>query len=98
MPQRAVCHEGGEQLAALCEMSEFSQDAHCLSAAPASTLLAHWAVADVSLIKEEEQFEILFSFLNRISYFHQSLQGPLPLHLSCSFAVGPSVYGMSALK
>lgn len=41
MPQRAVCHEGGEQLAALCEMSEFSQDAHCLSAAPASTLLAH---------------------------------------------------------
>lgn len=98
MPQRAVCHGGEEQLAALCEISVFSQGTHCLSAAPASTLLAHSAVADMSLIKEEEQFEISFSFLNRVSYFHQSLQSPLPLFLSCSFAVGPSVYGMSALK
>lgn len=75
MPQRAVCHGGEEHLAARCEMSVFSQDTHCLSAAPASTLLAHSAVADMSLIKEEEQFEISFSFLNRISCFHQSLQG-----------------------
>lgn len=72
--QRAVCCGAEEQLAALCEMSVFSQDTHCLSAAPASTLLAHSAVADVSLIKEEKQFEIFFSFLNHISYFHQSLQ------------------------
>lgn len=78
-------------------MSEFSQDTHCLSAAPASTLLAYSAVADVSLIKEEEQFEISFSFLNRISYFHHSLWGPLTLVLSCSFAVGPLVCGVSRL-
>lgn len=62
VPQRAVCHGGEEQLAALCEMSAFSQDTHCLSAAPASTLLAHSAVADVSLIKEKEQFEFSFLF------------------------------------
>lgn len=98
VPQGAVCHGGEEQLAALCEMSVFSQDTHCLTAAPASTLLAHSAVADVSLIKEEEQFEIFFSFLNHISYFRQSLQASVPLFLSCSFTVRPSVYGVSALK
>lgn len=63
VPLRAVCH--GERSSWLhSEMSQFSQDTHCLSAAPASTLLAHSTVADVSLIKEEEQFEISFSFLN----------------------------------
>jgi len=79
MPQRVVCHWGEEQLAALCEMSVLSQDSHCLSAAPASTLLAHSAVADVSLIKEEEQFEISLSFLNCIPYFHPSLRDALLL-------------------
>lgn len=69
---------GEEQLAALCEMSEFSQDTHCLSAAPASTLLAHSAVADVSLIKEEEQFEISFSFLKQISIFITVYEAPSP--------------------
>lgn len=54
VPQRAVCHGGEEQLPALCETSAFSQDTHCLSAAPASTLLAYSAVADASLTKEEE--------------------------------------------
>lgn len=62
MPQRTVCHGSEEQLAALCEMSAFSQDTHCASTAPASTLLAHSAVPGVSLIKEEKQFEI-FHFL-----------------------------------
>lgn len=82
MPQRAVCHRAEKQLAVLCEVPAFSQDTYCLSAASASTLLVHSAVADVSLIKEEEQCGIIF-FPNLISYFYQALS-PLLLFLSCS--------------
>lgn len=72
-PRGLFAMGGEEQLAALCEVSAFSQDTHCLSAASASTLLVHSAVADASLIKEEKQFEFSFSFLNPVSNFHQSL-------------------------
>lgn len=88
MPQRAVCHGGEEQLAALCEMSVFSQDTHCLSAAPASTLLAHSAVADMSLIKEEEQFEISFFFSQLYFLFPSEFAGPPPVIFVLEFCCG----------
>lgn len=75
MPHRAVCHGAEKQLALLCEVPAFSQDTNCLSAASASTLLAHSAVADVSLIKEEEQCGIIF-FPNLVSYFYSGFEPP----------------------